>query len=422
MATRLTKTFAAALKPPAKGYVIHWDPDLAGFGLRVTAAGARSFVLQDRINGRERRITIGRFPGVTPEIARRQAQKLLGQIASGGDPVAERARQRLQTITLEQAFEEYIASHHRKDGKPLKDLTKRDMRRAIEESFADWKRRPVTGITRDMVKHRYAERARTSVARANIAMRYLRAVLNFAAAAYRDAEGRPVLTDNPVRVLSEAGLWRGVAARSRVMSEADLAVWLPAVMALGETPGRPKGQGKRKPRLRNGEAFRDLFLFLALTGARKSEALGLRRSDVDLQQGTLRFLDTKNRTDHLLPLAPYVRALLERRMQSHQGERVFAGSDGVPVTNLRYALERIATDSGVKFSPHDLRRLAATALERAGVPVYTVKSVLNHLPGAGDVTGRYVRVDAAMQLAALEKLEVFVLRRRGKVVELRRPG
>lgn len=420
MGVKLTKTAIAALEPPAKGYVIHWDSELAGLGLRITATGARSFVLQDRIDGKERRLTIGRFPGVTPEVARREAQKLLGQIASGGDPVADRARRKLQAIALEQAFEEYIASHYRKDGKPLKERTKHDMRRALGESFPDWKRRSLTGITRDMVKHRYAERAKASVARANVAHRYLRAVFNFAAAAYRDAGGRPVLMDNPVRVLSEAGLWRGVAARTRVMNEAELATWLPAVMALGETPKRAKGEGKKKPRLRNGEVFRDLLLFLALTGARKSEALGLRKADVDLRTGTLRFLDTKNRTDHLLPLARRVRTLLERRITSHDGDLVFAGRDGVPVTNLRYALERVTADSGVKFSPHDLRRLAATALERAGVPAYTVKAVLNHLPGAGDVTGRYVRVDEAMKREALEKLEHFVMRQRVKVVQLRR--
>ena len=426
MGTKLTKTSVAALHKPASGYRIHWDGEIRGFGLRITASGARSFVLQDRINGKERRLTIGRFPGVTPEVARREAQKLLGQIANGGDPVAERARRKLTSITLGECFDEYVRlRRRRKDGKALKDRTKHDMLRALDEAFHDWKRRSITAISREMVKRRYAERASRSVARANVAMRYLRAVLNFAIAAYRDAEGRPVLIDNPVRVLSESSLWHGIEARKRDLGEDVLSSWVPAVLALGATPNRKAGAGKHKPRLRNGEVFRDFFLFLVLTGARRGEAQGLRKSDVDFKHGILTFLDTKNRSDHVLPLTPYLRALLERRIEASpsESEFVFTDREGRSVSNLRYAIGRVVEDSGVKFSSHDLRRTTATILERLSVPSYTVKAVLNHLPGAADVTGRYVQVKADMKLAALVKLEDFILRHAGggrKVIELRR--
>lgn len=424
MGIRLTKRTIEALSAPSTPYVIYWDQEIRGLGLRVTEAGARSFVLQARIKGRERRMTIGRYPGVTPEVARRRATDLLGQIAAGGDPVAERARQKLKSVTLTQAFEEYVTQHNRKDGKALKERTVRDMRRALEESFSDWKRRPLTEITRDMVKSRYGERIKKSVARANVAMRYLRAVINFAQASYRDAEGRPILADNPVRVLSESGRWKGVSPRSRTLSDEQLKTWVPAVLALGDTPRRDPGQGKHKPRLRNGEIFRDFFLLLALTGTRKGEALSLRKADVELDAGTVRFLDTKNRTDHTLPLTEYLHELLARCLERSGGDLVFADADGVPISNLRHAIRRIATDAGITFSPHDLRRLCATTLERLGTPVYTVKAILNHLPGAGDVTGNYVRVDEGMKRAALESLEAFILRHAkasaGKVVELRR--
>lgn len=422
MGFRLTKKLIESLTPPSAGYVIHWDDELRGFGLRVTDTGARSFILQARIKRRERRMTIGRYPGVVPEIARREAKRLLGQIAGGGDPMAERARQKLAAITLEEVFDEYAAEHNRRDGKPLKERTKRDMRCALNETFPDWKPRPITAITRDMVKSRYAERAQKSVARANIAMRYLRAVLNFAAASYRDAEGKPILSDNPVRVLSESGRWKRVAPRKRTLSDRDLSVWVPAVLALGDVPKREPGAGRLKPKLRNGDVFRDFFLFVALNGVRKSEALGLRKSHVDLEARTVLFPDTKNRTDHVLPLTNYSYALLERRMRASAGELVFEGTDG-PISNPRYAIERIAEDTGVVFSAHDLRRLCATTLERLGVPWYTIKAVLNHLPGAADVTGCYVQVDDAMKRAALEKLEAFILRFAtppAKVVELRR--
>lgn len=420
MGIRLTKKSIEALDTPPKGYAIHWDNELNGFGVRITASGARSFVLQDRIRGRERRLTIGRYPGVTPEVARREVQKLLGQIASGGDPVAERARRKLEGVTLAQCFDEYVRlRRRRKDGKPLKERTRHDMNRVLETAFADWKRRPITAINRDMVRKRYDELTGKSVARANIAMRYLRTALNFAIASYRDAEGRPILIDNPVRVLSESSLWHGIGSRERVLDGDDLAAWLPAVLGLGEVPKRKPGEGKHKPRLRNGGVFRDFFLFLVLTGCRKSEALELRPENVDFHRGAVTFPDTKNRTDHVLPLTPYLRELLKRRIEA-KGDLVFAGQDGRPIANLRYALERIAEDASIKFSPHDLRRTAATVLERCAVPGYTIKALLNHMPGSADITGSYVKVDLPMKLAALEKLQDFIFQNGKKVVALRR--
>jgi Arm DNA-binding domain len=64
MSQHLTDAIVKKLQPPAKGNRIYYDSDVAGFGIRVTAAEARAFVLNYRTRGtgRERRITIGGFP------------------------------------------------------------------------------------------------------------------------------------------------------------------------------------------------------------------------------------------------------------------------------------------------------------------------------------------------------------------------
>jgi integrase len=411
------KATIRALAVPPTGYSVFWDSELRGFGVRVTKAGARSWILQARIKGRERRITIGRFPGVTPEIARKRATHLLGEIASGGDPIARRQRERLEGTSLERAFEDYLET------KDLRPRTESDMRRALAESFEDWRKKPLPKITRTMIERRYLERAERSKARANVAFRYLRAVLNLAMTRYRDAEGKPVLEENPVRALTEARLWRRVQRRRTVLSPDDLKAWVPAVLGLSEAPKRQSGEGKLKPTLRHGATFRDLLLFLALTGARKSEALGLRKGDVNLRRGIVTFRDTKNRTDHELPLTPYLGDLLARRLEGGKGQLVFADGEDRSACNLRYAIARIRENTGLSFAPHDLRRLAATTLERQGVPSFTVKAILNHLTAVSDVTGGYVQVDLDMKRAALEKLEGFLLKHAGqdrKVLEYRR--
>lgn len=63
---------------------------MKGFGVRVTSGGTKAFFVEKLIKNKLSRITLGRYPELTVEIARKEAQKLLGQIATGIDPIAEK--------------------------------------------------------------------------------------------------------------------------------------------------------------------------------------------------------------------------------------------------------------------------------------------------------------------------------------------
>ena len=91
MAEKLTDKVVKALPTPAKGNRITYDADVKGFGVRVTAAGGRAFVLNYRRkgDGLERRWTIGGFPDWTTGAARDEAKRLKRVIDAGGDPVGE---------------------------------------------------------------------------------------------------------------------------------------------------------------------------------------------------------------------------------------------------------------------------------------------------------------------------------------------
>lgn len=412
---KITKTSVEKLIPPTEGYKLFWDTDIKGFGLRITHSNVRSFILQTRINGRSKRLTLGRYPGVSPVVARTQAKQVLGEIAGGGDPVASKHREKLENITLEKAFQEYFKA------KDLRPATVHGMTSELENTFGRWKKKPLTKITRRMVEKCYLERVQESKSRANVAMRYLRAVFNLAIAHYRDSEDQPIIQSNPVNVLSESKLWRKVPRRKTILKPDDLNNWVPAVMSLGKAPTREPGTGKQFPKLRNGEVYRDLLLFLALTGCRKSEPLGLKKTDVNIDRGFVNFRDTKNRSTHELPLTGYLKHLLEQRMGVSPNDWVFASPhDGAVPTNFRTLLSRLHKQTGLSFTFHDLRRLAATTMERQGVPSYTVKAVLNHATGAADVTGGYMVVDDDMKLEALLKLERFILKHgeQGKVIDI----
>ena len=84
---RITKRFVDALRP-GKRDVVHWDEDLARFGVRVKPSGAMTYVVQYRNSaGRTRKLALGRVGVLTPEEARQKARKALGEVAHGGESV-----------------------------------------------------------------------------------------------------------------------------------------------------------------------------------------------------------------------------------------------------------------------------------------------------------------------------------------------
>ena len=81
---RLTVKAIAAAKPAAKEYTL-WDDLLAHFGVRVQPSGVRSYILQTRVNGRMRKITLGRFPELPLDAARREGAAVLARLWGGED-------------------------------------------------------------------------------------------------------------------------------------------------------------------------------------------------------------------------------------------------------------------------------------------------------------------------------------------------
>jgi integrase len=116
MGKRIVQRAIEKLTAPEAGNRISWDSEIPGFGVRVTAAGAVSFVLDYRIHGRHRRVTIGRHPELTATAARERARKLKGRIEDGHDPLEEREQDRSQPTVGELAteyLERYAVTHKR---------------------------------------------------------------------------------------------------------------------------------------------------------------------------------------------------------------------------------------------------------------------------------------------------------------------
>ena len=159
---KITKRTVDSIPLPTKGYALHWDDELKGFGLRVTSSGVKSFILQKRIHGKDHRITLGRYGEITTEQARKDAQVKAGVIAGGGDPVADKRRAALATKTLAEVLADYGEARN-----AIRESTRKDMAGVLKRYSADWLKKPINTITPDRVLARHKRIGQETPASAN---------------------------------------------------------------------------------------------------------------------------------------------------------------------------------------------------------------------------------------------------------------
>jgi hypothetical protein len=104
---KLTQRISDTTIAPASGQLIIRDEELKGFGLRVTPQ-KKTYIVDSRVNGVRRRVTIGRCDLLTLEEARLKARQVLLDMASGIDPTAEKRNEKIARITLIELLEEYL--------------------------------------------------------------------------------------------------------------------------------------------------------------------------------------------------------------------------------------------------------------------------------------------------------------------------
>jgi integrase len=411
---KLTTTKVGKLEPIEGKQRLVWDTELRGFGVRIAPGGMRSYIMQRRVGNKERRVTLGRHGEITAENARRKALGMAAQFSEGFDPVKERQKKEARDTTLREAFNAYkVAPKRRGNGRgaPKKAQTIRDIDKAMRR-FEDWLDLSVTDITGRMVKDRHAKLAAVSPAQANLAFRYLRAAFNLVIADSDDDE-EPILMRNPVDRLNRLAQWAEVKPSKDHLPEDRVAEWLDAV--------RTALVG-----MRCEAESRDALIFMLLTGARIGEVLGnvkdgyppLRWSDVDLKDRIVTFRNTKNGTDHELPLSSQLVDLLKERKKIAGVEYVFSDAAGEVPADLRNALRRMETATGLHLTAHDLRRSFATIASKLDVSAYKLKRLTNHISG-GDVTAGYVQVTTDDLRDAMQRISDYLLSpaRTGDVIQ-----
>lgn len=381
---RLNKTNVDKLPLPESGSTLTWDDAVSGFGVRTTSKGVKSYVVQARVNGKSRRITLARHGVITADEARARAKTELGRMSEGIDPAEvkqkaadDRARTKAMSVTLQQVWDEYRESR-RKDGKTRKQSTLDDIQGHLNRNFNEWLKRPITDITRDGVLAKHKAIAKRGTYQADQAMRYLRSLLNFARDVHTTPDGTPCLPNNPVDVLRSARQWHAPQRRRVVIPKAKLGKAICALERIATAPDE----------VRTAKTQADLELFLMFTGLRLNEAAQLTQEALDRDIWAISLPDPKNRTPVWIPLSDEAAAVLKRRPVDTK--YLFEGQSSGPIVGTKTIRDRVAAEIESYFTNHDLRRTFTSIAEEHDLGTYTLKALLNHAVSAGDVTGGYV--------------------------------
>jgi integrase len=346
MRTKLTPGFVkTATAIDGKDRTIFWDQTISGFGLMVTAAGSRSYVVQYRSGRSSRRLTIDGV--LSLDEARKQAKMTLGSVAKGGDPLAERrAELAAGADTLRSITEEYLA-------RESKRLRSHAQRRSVlvRLVFPKLGARPIADIKRSEIVRLLDHVEDTAgPVQAHVVLAYLRRVFNWHASRSDDFRS-PIIKGMARHKANE---------RERILTDDELrAVWQTAEASTG-----PWG------------AF---IRFLLLTATRRNETARMGWTEVVGTDWTIPAGRYKTNTDVTLPLSQAARSVLAAIPRFQNCPYVFTNDGRSPISGFSKSKKAFDQVCGVKgWTLHDLRRTARSLMSRVGIDPDHAERCLGH--------------------------------------------
>lgn len=390
----LTTRTIEALRPPAMGMTTVWDGELRGFGVRIRSTGAIAYVLRyTTASGRQRLLTLGSHPALSPNAARDMAMRHKRTIMDGADPVEARDDLRAAD-TFGDLIDRYLTQHVAHKNRPS---TAKRNKQQIETDIPDTLRaKPLAAITtRDI--QRIHDRLAATPYSANRLLRVLSKIFSIALK-------QGLIERNPVKGIEHYP----EAKRERWLS-ADEIDRLSAVLAT-DTNRRAA----------------NLFRFLLLTGARKGEALAATWAQIDLERGIWAkpSAHTKQKREHVVPLNAPARLLLSDMHAAAEKDGfpspfLFPGdaprkplskeAAPKPLQSPKRAWTTICQRAGIKDARiHDLRHSFAAHLASIGTSLHMVGRLLGHTQAA--TTARYAHLAIDPLREASDRMGAIVSR------------
>jgi len=369
---KFTDLFISNLKPKEQRYDVR-EGNGEGFAIRVSTNGTKTWTIIFKFNRRKRRLTLGTYPAMTLKEARSTFREARDLIDKGIDPIEhqkelehkeEEEQQRLekaakkeaQKLTVGSLADEYLE----KWSKPRKRSWKEDQRILDHDILPEWKNRKAETITRrDVIAILDKIVDRGAPIAANRTFALIRKMFNFAI-------GRGILDNSPCtgiqapaaenrrdRVLNQdeiRNFWKGLD-NAFMADNTKLALKLQLVTAQ-----------------RNGEIINSVW----------------NEFDVDNGWWVIPAEKSKNKLTHRVPLPPLALKILEQaKFLAADSPWVFPsprGNKPMTETAMGHAVRRnLANWEIASFTPHDLRRTAASHMTSFGISRLVVSKILNHV-------------------------------------------
>jgi len=386
----LTKRFVEALQPDeARRDRTYWDDELTGFGLRVRASGAMTWIVMYRNRDhRLRKYTIGPVGSLKPDEARKEAKRRIGEVYGGGDPASDKVAQR-KALTISELADQY--QEYARDR--IKPTTWRMNQSRIEchikpligsRKAASLRMADIEGLQRDIAAGKSARgskrkgrggttRGGKGVASRTVTM--LGAILEY-------ARREEIVKGNVARGVQKYATGK----RTRFLSYDELA-------ALGTATDTACRYGENKVAIAAIKA-------LALTGCRRQEILDLPWKWLDASRGCIRFEDTKTGAQ-IRPIGKAAIALFLEQKKVEGAQWIFPADGGAKgFVGAPRIFKRLCEEAKLEeVTLHTLRHTFASVAADLGYSELTIAGLLGHR--GSSVTARYAHVpDRALMSAA----------------------
>jgi integrase len=356
-----TKAALDTLPLPASGQRnTYHDSKAQGLQIRVASSGIKTFSVFRRIKGGQpERITLGRYPALTIEQARRKTADVNALIENGSNP-ADLKRTHRSELTFSQLFQEYLERH----AKPNKRTWKED-----DAQFRQYLSKPFSNKKLSHIRRSDIATIHSNITRAGHATTANR-VLALISSIYGWAISAGLWENNPAQRIKR----NPEKTRDRFLQSDELPRFF---TALAEEPN---------------QIIRDYILIALLTGARRANVLSMRWQDINFERAEWRIERTKNNDPQTITLTLELLEILRNR-QTTESPFVFpsTGSTGHLIEPKR-GWQRVLTRAGIiDLRIHDLRRTLGSWQAKTGASLVIIGKSLNHK--STNTTAIYSRLD-----------------------------
>ena len=367
----LTERIIRDTKPHAKDY-IRWDDQVKGLGVRVRVSGTKTYILNYRVAGRERRMTMARTSEISLRAARARAGAVLVSIRAGeGDPLTRRRTAAVKPTVaegLERFFADYVTARRAAGRMTARtaQIYREQARRTIVPALGAHR---ITDVTPGEVERMVASLPPVSRNRTLALVSRVFTVFEYWG-------WRPQQT-NPCRGIERAR----ETPRDRVLTASEVAA-LGAALVAREAVCPPAACAIR---------------VAALTGLRIGEVLAMQWPDIAVETRTVTLPRTKTGR-RIQILSQAVLDLLAAVPRIHTSPYVFTltGRAAITYKTVRAFFVDCAVAAGLHDAAgtptvrlHDLRRTVMTHAAASGIGVHVLRDLLGHQTTA--MADRYIR-------------------------------